>query len=450
MTMDEAIMMVLKMIEEGKVSAEDGAKIIEKLQERQGDGEKKHNRKNTEKSFSDTTINWDDIGPDIEDHVHRHVRDNLHKVLLKVKGIGGGKKEKIFSHLDLSGTVGGILDTVFSAVDRKLDDLYEEYAFRQKVHFSEEIESSDARDLEIHNFAGDIICRKGEGELIHIEGTKYGGGNTEEEALKKAEDTGIDIMRRGDTIHISSSHPNNRKTRVDYFVTLPAGIALQAHNVKGDVTVEQIDSNLELKVVNGELKISKNKGEIEAKVVHGDIHLKELEGKIHIRGVNADLEAENLTGEISLKMVNGDAQIEHSSGTMEIETMSGDSRLLSHRGAVSCKSASGEIECMQLDSADIDCRTKSGDIDIEMISFIDGSINLKSMSGDIDLNIPSSSSALIRGKTLSGDIAVDAEDAIVERDTSNRAEIRFGEGKGRGDIATTSGDIRIRGSAGRA
>ena len=112
--------------------------------------------------------------------------------------------------------------------------------------------------------------------------------------------------------HGYSSHGSDNDVRVDYTVRVPAGVALEAHTVNGDVKAVAMKGPVEAQTVNGEIRVTTSSW-AEATTVNGGVAV-EMAGK----GWPEDLEFRSVNGSIVLDLIGSP------NASLRAETMHGD------------------------------------------------------------------------------------------------------------------------------
>jgi len=110
----------------------------------------------------------------------------------------------------------------------------------------------------------------------------------------------------------STSHGSNSDVQVDYTVKVPAGVALEAYTVNGDVKAIAMKGPVDAKTVNGEIRVTTSSW-AEATTVNGGVAV-EMAGK----GWPEDLEFRSVNGSIVLDLVGSP------NASLRAETMHGD------------------------------------------------------------------------------------------------------------------------------
>lgn len=150
-------------------------------------------------------------------------------------------------------------------------------------------------------------------------------------------------------------------------------------------------------------------------------------------------------GEASFENVSGDTTMRITTGKVQAQSVSGDLRLSGGlTGEVDMESVSGNIELAAKALDRLEVSTVSGDATVRMALRPSGTIQGETLSGDLQLNLPRSIGAKLHVESFSGDISspsghVDRE----EHGPGKSLEATLGDGRGRIDLESFSGNVRI-------
>jgi len=127
-------------------------------------------------------------------------------------------------------------------------------------------------------------------------------------------------------------------------------------------------------------------------------------------------------------------------------TVSGDIEVTGAHGDIAANSVSGDIVLDQLHASAVDANTVSGDVNVRVDELTgNGDFRFHSVSGDVTLTVPASFGADLSMSTVSGDINTDFPVTIGNGRMNRRSlNARIGNGGRRLDVATVSGDLRLR------
>lgn len=177
--------------------------------------------------------------------------------------------------------------------------------------------------LEIRGVSGDIRAERATGSEIRVDARKHGRRSdpSEVEIVVVPHDGGVTIC----AVYPSRSddRPNecrpgggrNQSERNDVSVTwtlrVPDGVRLDAHTVNGDITVNDISSDVGASTVNGDIDLSTG-GTAEASTVNGSIQVSmgraDWDGAAVFKTVNGSVTLDvpgDLNARVSASTVNG-------------------------------------------------------------------------------------------------------------------------------------------------
>ena len=176
--------------------------------------------------------------------------------------------------------------------------------------------------LTIRDINGEVRVRTG--DRLAIRATKHAERSDPNEVAIKVENRADGIVvcvryppdaNRGCDERRASHDGNNSDTAVDFDITVPHGVAVNAHTVNGSVDVTN-DGITEARTVNGSVRVE-GRDVREARTVNGSVHVRILDGRGSLsaktvngsidvslpRGTGVELTAHTLTGSINAEGV---------------------------------------------------------------------------------------------------------------------------------------------------
>lgn len=145
---------------------------------------------------------------------------------------------------------------------------------------SESVEHTVALDkqgrFKIENPRGLIRIDTWERPEIRIEADKYAGSR---DALK---DVRIEIRGEGERVEVRTHVPDRfgifggSSGSVDYRITLPATVRIEASTVNGQVEVDGVSGDIEVSSVNGKVTATDAQGEVRASTINGRVEVSHL------------------------------------------------------------------------------------------------------------------------------------------------------------------------------
>ncbi|MHB1058778.1 MAG: DUF4097 family beta strand repeat-containing protein [Rhodanobacter sp.] len=168
-------------------------------------------------------------------------------------------------------------------------------------------------------------------------------------------------------------------------------------------------------------------------------------------------------GSIEVNTVSGKARINARTPSLKVDSVSGGIEQAGHAAQAELQTVSGEILAPALGSS-VELQTISGRIqasggpwqkltlstvsgDVQLTGGLagDGSIGIDSMSGDVQLQLPANTSGNLHASSFSGDLRSDfGTPTEPEHGPGSTLDVRLGDGRGKINIETFSGDLRVR------
>lgn len=264
---------------------------------------------------------------------------------------------------------------------------------------------------ELRNLASDgmVVVRNPRGEV------EVTGWDRDEVSILGELGAGAsDLLVEGSDrrLQVEVIYPRNKRDIEESIleIRIPRGASLAVDTTSGDILVEGLEGDLiELRSVSGDLEIDGGRQRVIAHAVSGDIDIESSARRVELNAVSGDIDAEVSSVEADVETVSG--EILFKSGALErarFETVSGDMEL-----------------------------------DIEVAE--NGSVTVASLNGDIDLILPRSLSATCEAESFSGTIK-STRGEVEKAKYGPHKVLRFvaGEGAGRVQVESFSGDVRIR------
>jgi lia operon protein LiaG len=317
-------------------------------------------------------------------------------------------------------------------------------------------------EVAIYNLAGEIRLEPGSGAVTAevtrggAEGSKLKVAQSEIDGRKtlrilypadkiqygKLSDGSSTQLRVREDGTFSDNHDEEKRRREGRRVTIVArGGGLDAH------------ADLRVTIPNGK--------QVALYLAVGKVAITNVEGDLSIDAASAPVTSSNTRGELRIDVGSGPVQVTQSRGELSIETGSGSVATSDIRGeTVSIETGSGEVTATDLRTNQLSIDTGSGDIRVTNLMapqvFLEtGSgavtadiggevwnVKVETGSGDVVLKVPPNIGAEVDIETSSGDIETDFEVAVT-RHARDHMTGRIGDGRGKIDIETGSGGIKL-------
>lgn len=187
-------------------------------------------------------------------------------------------------------------------------------------------------------------------------------------------------------------------------------------------------ASLEVSVVSAPLVIDGLNG--------GSIQVNTVSGKARINARTPSLKVDSVSGGIEQA---GRAE------QAELQTVSGDILAPALGGSIRLQTISGHIQASGGPWQKLTLSTVSGDVQLAGALAAGGSLGIDSMSGNVQLLLPANTSGNLHAGSFSGNLRSDfGTPTQPEHGPGSSLDVRLGDGRGKINIETFSGDLRVR------
>jgi DUF4097 and DUF4098 domain-containing protein YvlB len=327
--------------------------------------------------------------------------------------------------------------------------------------------------IQAENNWGSIAVFGGK-EKVTLEYDKEAWASTEPEAQAVLEqikvEAGMHAGESGSRLEIRVVAPEGwHQGTANLRLHVPESMVLKLATVFGEMRVENTSAPVEVHAISGIISLDNLKGDVHAEGISGEIRATNIGGALHIASKSGDIKAENLAkggtiagvsgdvrvsgvegGRLEAKSVSGDVLVEKAGKSQPVditaESVSGNLKLEDARGNITLKTVSGHVSGFGLDALTLQAQTVSGNVDAALEQPFAGTLSANTVSGDVSLVAPTTSNFRFTIATQSGklDCAHDIHDG-------NRSETLWtgtvGTGAGNLTVQTRSGDVRLEKTA---
>jgi len=309
------------------------------------------------------------------------------------------------------------------------------------------------------NPLGDIAVRPGTGQLS-VRAIKRAWAYEPEEAARMAERISFISHESPEEAElIVETADQIRNVRVDVEIEVPEGVGVRLDTAAGKLTLEGIRGPVQGATLSGEIAARQLKGAVSLDSKSGNILVQDVEGDLEAESLSGDLKVERVApGRVVLKTKSGNIQTSEVAcleiGTMSgdviadrvhgeasLRSMSGDVLLRGGEKQVNLATTSGDIRAEGLRAQEVRFTTVSGDASLQFEIAFSGRLEGSTVSGDVNIGLPVESSFQIELRSQSGEVECHLPLTQVERG-GHRLAGKAGNGEGRIEVKTTSGDIR--------
>ncbi len=279
--------------------------------------------------------------------------------------------------------------------------------------------------IDLANGAGKVEIRTGSPGNVRIHGEfrvqAWIFGSPEHEIADVTQHPPIE--QEGNLIRIGHDERSKRNLIVIYTIEVPVETELRSKSGSGDLEVRGIRGPVRTVSGSGDVTADQIGEDTEVSTGSGDIKLTDIAGQAQATAGSGDLRLRGVKGEVRVHTGSGDVTIEHASGAVTAGTAS---------GSVDLRSASGDIRV----------RTSSGDVTIEGDPSASSYWEIHTSSGAVTLHVPSSAGFRLATHSNSGQTNSTLP-LVVEEKGRRDLRAHFGNGQGRIEVTTSSGDITV-------
>lgn len=282
--------------------------------------------------------------------------------------------------------------------------------------------------LELNNASGDVTVTEGAAGTVSVRAEVRASGFGFESPQTRLNDIVSDppIEQRGDTIRIGKDFSRMRNVSITYTIQVP-------HETEVDESVASGAQNI--RGLQGPVKVHAASGTITVEKIDRDAQLYTASGSISASGIGGDVQVSSASGNVTVSNVKGDVRVKAISGVIRV----------SHPGGrVEGNTASGEIE-IQDAANDVTAHAASGRVYVQGNPGAQGFWNLRTASGGVQISVPPSANFRLTAEAASGEIRTDVP-IVVEEQGKHSLHAHVGNGGGRVEVHTASGEIRVTGT----
>jgi hypothetical protein len=286
-----------------------------------------------------------------------------------------------------------------------------------------------AAALRLQNPGGNLRFLASTDDRIRVVAEKKVQGGDARAAEAFLEQMTLSRRRDGERWLFEASWPRpdrgwQQSAHVNWEVRLPRGMRLEAETGGGNVSAEEIAS-ARLRTGGGNMAAKRIAGPTDLHTGGGNVALRETgEARIHTGGGNVEVTGAH--GSVNLETGGGNVSVDGCDGALVAQTGGGNMEVRGVRGSLTGRTGGGNIRA-GLGPSDGPAKAE-----------------LRTGAGDIDLTLNGRADAEVRAETGNGRVTL--EPARIARLSSDetRLEARLGTGRGRVQLHTGSGSIRVR------
>jgi DUF4097 and DUF4098 domain-containing protein YvlB len=282
--------------------------------------------------------------------------------------------------------------------------------------------------LELTNAAGDVDIAEGAADTISIRAEVRASGFGFENPQKRLSDivSNPPVEQRGDTIRIGKDLSRMRNVAIAYKIQVPHDTEISSTVASGAQAIRDIRGPVNIKAASGSIRVEKIDRDVQLSTASGSISANNVGGDVHVSSKSGSVTVTNIKGDVRVKAVSGVIRVSQPGGRVEADT------------------ASGEVE-IQGAANDVKAHAKSGRVYVQGNPVVDSFWELKTLSGGVQFSVPSSANFHLSAEAVSGEIRADIP-IVIEEQGKHSLRAHMGNGGGRVEVHTVSGEIRVSGA----
>jgi len=329
--------------------------------------------------------------------------------------------------------------------------------------------------LEVTNPLGDVAVLGG-ADRLSVEIARQTWAPTEAEANARLEQVQIVCERLAGEVGTDETTGERLAVRVmppaewsegvtDLVIRAPSRIAAAVGTTFGEIRVENLAGSVELESTSGAVVTEGIQSTCSIKTVRGEVRLHRAGGPVTVTTVSGDVSVQDASDSVAVTTSDGEILLQHvSGGPVEVRTVCGPIRIEhlpdTGSGAVLCYTVSGAIELTdvapnlilttvkgriegtRIRSHSVRATTVNGPVELRFEGSFQGEVNIATVSGDVCVAVPEAGDFRYHLTSSTGQVQCThaAPDAMRSCNTQT-GTVRHGQGSVR--VHTLSGNIAL-------
>ncbi len=242
-------------------------------------------------------------------------------------------------------------DTIFNSNDDNVDNT--NFVAKESFNFAVDVKNHTQVRFDAINGNVEIIG-SASATSVTITGERRVGSESTADAEEYLQKLEVRVTETASIVFVETIQPaknHGRNFVVDYKITMPENLELDADNINGNMTIENIRNDVDVDNVNGTIDLRDIVGNASADVVNGLIRAKVTmpqNGNIDMGTVNGNIELEipqNTSADFSASVTNGAIQILNLTLQNEVATTrSVEGTLGNGEGTIKTNTVNGNIK----------------------------------------------------------------------------------------------------------
>ena len=280
--------------------------------------------------------------------------------------------------------------------------------------------------LELNNTSGDVSITGSADGKVHVHGDARASGMGFESPEKRLNEllANPPIEQRGDTIRVGEEMRHLRNVSISYVIEVPRDTEISSSVLSGAQTIQDV------------------RGPVKAEAASGSIRVNHIERQTQLSTLSGSIRADNIGDDIRASSASGTVTVSNIKGDVRISALSGSTQISKPGGRVEASTASGSVD-VEGATSDVKAHAASGRVNVNGNPGATSYWDLKTASGTVQLGVPASANFHLSAEAVSGEIKTDIP-VVVEEQGKHSLRARVGNGGGRVEVRTVSGEIRLR------
>jgi DUF4097 and DUF4098 domain-containing protein YvlB len=282
--------------------------------------------------------------------------------------------------------------------------------------------------VELNNASGDVDITGSADGKVHVHGAVRASGFGSESSQKRLDDTLANppVEQKGDTIRIGKDYSRMRNVSIAYSIQVPRDTEVSANVASGAQTIRGVRGPVKVQAASGSIRVEKIEHDAQLSTASGSVSATDIGGEVHVSSASGSVTVSNTRGDVIVNAIAGVIRISKPGGRVEADTASGD---VDVNGAAS----------------DVKAHAASGRVSVQGNPGADSYWELKTISGGVQLVVPASANLHLSAEAASGEIRTDIP-IVIEEQGKHSLRAHLGNGGGRVEVHTVSGEIHVSGS----
>lgn len=216
---------------------------------------------------------------------------------------------------------------------------------------------------------------------------------------------------------------------VDVSIELPTGSEVTGDSALGDLSAEGTLGACRLKTAMGDIRLA-HTGALRATTGFGNLVVDRVDGDAELRSGSGDIRVGQVAGAVVAKNSNGDTTIGDVGGELRVKAANGDISVGRARASVVAKSANGDVRVAEVSSGTVGVETAAGELAVGIREGIAVWLDLSTRFGQVRNALdagaaptPTEAAVTVRARTSVGDVVID------RAPTDDRASIDAGDAR---------------------